>query len=111
MGNMVYNASIAAATVVEHVFKDKPESLVKVPSQVTFIVGGGGSDVFLTIVIGNEVIMDAQEINDITSWPKIPDEFLIAAPALPLDTINVRIHNRNAADRVVRILANVEPIG
>lgn len=111
MSNMVYNASVAAATVVEHVFKDKPEALVKVPSAVNFIVGGGGSDVFLTIVIGNEVVMDAQEINDVTTWPKMPDEFLLSTPALPLDTINVRVHNRNASARVVRILANVEPIG
>jgi len=111
MANMVYNASVAAATVVEHIFKDKPESLVKVPSAVIFVVGGGGSDVFLTIVIGNEVVMDAQEINDVTTWPKLPDEFLLSTPALPLDTVNVRIHNRNAAARVVRVLANVEPIG
>jgi len=111
MSNMVYNASVAAAAVVEHIFKDKPDSLVKVPSAVSFVVGGGGSDVFLTIQIGNEVVMDAQEINDVTSWPKMPDEFLLTAPALPLDTINVRVHNRNAGARVVRVLANVEPIG
>lgn len=111
MGQMVYNASVAAAAVIEHVFKDKPESLIKVPSAVQFIVGGGGSDVFLTIVIGNEVVMDAQEINDVTTWPKLPDEFLMTAAALPLDTINVRVHNRNAGARVVRIIANVEPVG
>lgn len=111
MSNMVYNASVAAATVVEHVFKDKPDALVKVPSQVQFIVAGGGSLVFLTIQIGNEVVMDAQEINDITTWPKLPDEFLLVAAALPLDTINVRVHNRHASTaRVVRILANVEPV-
>lgn len=111
MGVMVYNKNVVAATVVEHIFKDKPESLVKVPSAVQFIVGGGGAGVYLTILIGNEVVMDAQEINDVTTWPIAPDQVLLVAPALPLDTINVRIHNRNAADRVVRILASVEPIG
>ncbi len=109
MAVMVFNASVAANTVVEHIFKDKPEALVKQASAVQFVVGGGGSDVFLTIVIGNEVVMDAQEINDVTTWPKLPDEFLLTTPALPLDTINVRIHNRNGAARVVRILGNVEP--
>lgn len=111
MGTIVYNKSVAAATVVEHIFKDKPESLVKIPSAVQFLVGGGGDKVFLTILIGNEVVMDAQEINDVTTWPKIPDEVLLTAPALPLDTINVRIHNRNASARVVRVIANIEPVG
>lgn len=111
MGQMVFNASVAGAAVIEHIFKDKPESLIKVPSQVQFIVGGGGSDVFLTIVIGNEVVMDAQEINDVTTWPVLPDQFLLIAPALPLDSVNVRIHNRNAGARVVRIIGNVEPVG
>ncbi len=111
MGQMVFNASVAAATVVEHIFKDKPESLLKQPSAIQFIVGGGGANVFLTILIGNEVVMDAQEINDVTTWPINPDQHLLTAPGLPLDTVNVRIHNRDAAARVVRIIANVEPVG
>jgi len=111
MGVMSYNASVAAVTVVENVLSAKPEALVKVPSKVVFAVTGGGSLVYLTIVIGNEVVMDGQEVNPNTTWPKLPDDFLLEAPALPLDTINVRVHNRHATTaRVVTVVVTVEPL-
>jgi hypothetical protein len=70
---------------------------------------GGGDDVFVTLIVGNEIVVDAQETSDLTTYPILPDNLLAEAAGLPGERVVLRVENRSAAARVVKTLVKIEP--
>lgn len=110
MGVMTHSQSIAANTVVDNILQGKTEEFLRVPSRLVLAITGGGSDVYATLIVGNEIVVDAQYLNPATSWPVFPDNVLAEAVGDASERVVLRIENRNAAARVVQLALNTEPI-
>lgn len=110
MGVMTDTQSVAANTTVDNVIAGKTEEFLREPSSIQIAMTGGGSDVHATLIIGNEMVVDAQELNPATTWPIVPDNLFASGVGGVGERIVLRVENRNAAARVVNTYVIIEPI-
>ena len=110
MGVMTDTQSVAANTTVDNILAGKTEEFLREPSAIRVAITGGGADVHATLIIGNEMVIDAQVINPSTAWPIFPDNFLAEGVGDVGERVVLRIENRNAAARVVSTMISSEPI-
>jgi hypothetical protein len=110
MGVMTDTQSVAANTVVDNILSGKTEEFLRRPSSLVLAMTGGGSQVHATLIVGNEIVIDAQELNPATDWPIVPDNVLAQAVGDIGERIVLRVENRNAAARVVNTHLTIEPI-
>jgi len=110
MGVMTDTQSIAANTTVDNILSGKTEEFLREPSSIILAMTGGGADVHATLIVGNEMVIDAQELNPATTWPIVPDNILSEAVGDTAERIVLRVENRNAAARVVNTFLKTTPI-
>jgi hypothetical protein len=110
MQTMTDSQSIAAQTVVDNILSGKTAEFLTRPSRILLAQTGGGDSVHVSLIVGNEIVVDAQEISDLTTFPILPDNLLAEAAGLPGERVVLRVENRHAsAARVVKTLLKVEP--
>jgi hypothetical protein len=110
MGTMTDSQSIAANTTVDNVLAGKTDEFLREPSLVRVAITGGGADMHATLIIGNEMIIDAQELNPSTAWPIFPDNFLAEGVGDSGERIVLRLENRSGGALVPQTYVTVEPL-
>ena len=109
MAIMTDTQSIAANTTVANVLTGKSAEFVKEPSVVTFSATGSAIGLFLTAIVGEEVVIEDQAIPLTDRFPVLPDDTLAQAGGFPGDRVIVKVRNSTAAALTSWVRVDVEP--
>jgi hypothetical protein len=103
-------ASNAANTTTANVLAGKTFEFVGArPAGVTVAATGGGAGHHMTVQIGNRIIVDDEELSALTTYPKIPDDVVVAGEAaMPGERISVRFRNSTAGALVYGLAVDLD---
>lgn len=85
--------SVAANTTVANVLSGKTQEFLSAPSIIRFGVNGSAVGLNCTIIVGNEVIVDDQEVSAQNRMPIDPDDYFAEAGGKAGDRIVLKLRN------------------
>jgi hypothetical protein len=106
---MTDTQSIAANTTIGNVIAGKSKEFITEPSVVVLSATGSAAGLMGTLIIGEEVVMDDQDIGPGNRFPILPDDVLVSGGAFPGDRIVVRVRNRTAGALTSWVRVDIEP--
>ena len=102
--------SVAANTTVENVLAGKLGEFVQQDSRIRIAITASAAGMLASVIIGNQVIMDGQEISDVNRFPQDPEDFLINTAALRNDRLIIKLNNTTAGAITARTVVKIEPV-
>jgi hypothetical protein len=96
MATLTDRQTIAANTSIANVLSGKAQEFVQEPSLVRLFATGGNVGLFCTLIVGDEVLLEDQEISAQNRFPLIPDDFVAEGGGLAGDRIVVKYRNSTA---------------
>jgi hypothetical protein len=109
MAIMTDTQSIAANTTIGNVLAGKSKEFVQEASVVTLSATGSAAGLMATLIIGEEIVMDDQDIGPGNRFPVVPDDVLVQGGAFPGDRIVVRMRNRTGGALTSWVRVDIEP--
>lgn len=109
MAFMTDTQSVAANTTTTNVLAGKQAEFVKEPSVVTFSATGSAIGLYLTAIVGEEIVIEDQAIPLTNRFPVLPDDTLAQAGAFAGDRIIVRVRNSTGGALTSWVRVDVEP--
>jgi len=109
MSVMTDTQSIAANTTIANVLSGKSKEFIQEASVVTVSATGSGPGLMITLIIGEEVVIDDQDVGPGNRFPIVPDDVLAQGGAFPGDRVVVRMRNRTAGALTSWVRVDVEP--
>lgn len=106
---MTYIASVAANTTVANAMSGKSHEFLSEPSVVTIGVAGSAVGLNTSLIVGDEVTIDDQEVPVSTTLPAFPDQVLAQAGGLPGERIVVKLRNTTGGAITSYVKVLVEP--
>lgn len=110
MAIMTYVASVAANTTVANALSGKSKEFVTEPSVVSLAVLGSAVGLNTSLIIGEEVVVDDQEVGVGTTLPIVPDDVLAQGGGVPGDRIVLKLRNTTGGAITAYAKVIVEPI-
>lgn len=102
--------SVASGAVVDNVLDGKFGRVLQENSKVTVAITASVDSGFATVLVGNEVLIDGQEIPDTAAAPRNPEDILAQTVAAVGDEVIVKLRNANAGANVIRTSVFIEPL-
>lgn len=106
---MTYIASVGANTTVANAMSGKSHEFLSEPSVITIGVGGSAVGLNASLIVGDEVTLDDQEVPVTTTLPAFPDNVLCQAGGLPGERIVVKLRNTTGGAITAYVKVLVEP--
>lgn len=106
---MTYIASVAANTTVANALAGKSHEFIQEPSIVTIGVAGSAVGMNCSLIIGEEIVVDDQEVPVGTTLPAFPDQILAQGGATPGDRVIVKLRNTTGGPLSAYVKVLVEP--
>jgi len=88
---------VAANSVVQNALSGKSQEFCRVPSRIRFGLTASAVGLFATIIVGNEVVAEDQEVSAQNRLPIDPDDYNYEAGGLRGDRIVVKLRNSTGA--------------
>lgn len=101
--------AVVANTTVPNVLAGKSAEFVKEPSVVSFSATGSAAGLFMTAIVGEEVVIEDQLIPVTNRFPVVPDDTMAQAGGFPGDRIIVKIRNSTGGALNAWVRVDVEP--
>lgn len=99
-----------ANAVVDNVLEGKFGRVLQENSKVTVAMTAGLVSGFATVLVGNEVLVDGQELPDTAAFPRNPEDIIAQTVGAIGDEVIIRIRNGNAGAQDFRTAVFIEPI-
>jgi len=80
------------------------------PSVVQLYGTGSAAGLRISLLIGNEVVVDDQEISPANRFPLLPDDFIGRGGAMQGDRILVSLRNTTVGAIVAQTRVDMEPV-
>jgi len=106
---MTYIASVAANTTVANAMSGKSHEFLTEPSVVTIGVAGSAVGLMTSLIVGDEVTIDDQEVPVGTTLPAFPDQVLAQAGGLQGERVVVKLRNSTGGAITAYVKVLVEP--
>jgi hypothetical protein len=106
---MTYIASVAANTTVQNALSGKSHEFLTEPSVVTIGVAGSAVGLMTSLIVGDEVTIDDQEVPVGTTLPAFPDQVLAQAGGLQGERVVVKLRNSTGGAITAYVKVHVEP--
>jgi hypothetical protein len=94
---MADRQSVAANSVVQNVLSGKTQEFLTAPSILRFGLTASAVGLFATIIVGNEVICEDQEVSSANRSPVDPDDYNYDASGMGGDRVVVKLRNSTGA--------------
>lgn len=102
--------TLTPGLVVDNVLEGKFNRVLQEASKVTIAMTSDG-DVFATVIVGRELLMDDQLIPATSNPPRNPEDILAQTVGRPGEEVIVKVRNADAANpQVVSTNVYIEPI-
>jgi len=109
MAMMTDTQSVLANAVVQNAIAGKSQEFIKEPSVVSLSATGSAIGLFMTFIIGDEVVIEDQAIPLTNRFPIVPDDTLGQGGAFPGDRVVVKIRNSTGGALTSWVRVDVEP--
>lgn len=109
MGMMTDRREVAANATSANVCAGKSAEFVTEPSVVRLYATAEAVGVNATLVVGEEIVLDDQEVNANNRMPITPDDYVCEAGAFPGDRITLRFRNTTAGALDAFSRVEIEP--
>jgi hypothetical protein len=108
---MTDRRSVAANATVDNVLAGKIDEFLREASIVTLYAAAEAVGVNVSLIIGNEVAFDDQEITSRAAGASliVPDDFMVQAAGLAGDRMVLRLRNTTGAAIIVRTRLETTP--
>ena len=103
--------SLVANTTTDNVLAGKQAEFLQGPSSVVFLISAAAKGVLATILIGNEILVEQQEISRTNRYPFAPDDVVLQAFGAGGERIIVRLNNTTGAAILCDTVVQVEQVG
>lgn len=110
MPMMTDRLSVAANTTSLNVCAGKTAEFVHEPSVVRIAATASAVGLFCTCIIGEEVVIDDQELSSQNRMPIVPDDFIAEAGAFPGDRVLLKFRNSTGAAIVAFSRVEIEAV-
>lgn len=101
--------SVAANTTIANCLSGKSAEFVKEASVVTLYALASAVGMRYTMIVGDEIVVEDQEVGVGTTLPKVPDDVIAQAGGFPGDRIVVKLHNTTGGAVSAYTRVDVEP--
>lgn len=106
---MTDRQSVAANGTVANACAGKSAEFIKEPSIVRLYGTAAAVGMNMTLIVGEEIVLDDQEVNAQNRLPIVPDDFIVEAGAMPGDRIVLKYRNTTGAAIITFSRIDVEP--
>jgi len=109
MAMMTDTQSVAGNAVVQNALAGKSQEFIKEPSIVSLSATGSAIGLFMTFIVGEEVVIEDQAIPLTNRFPIVPDDTLAQGGGLPGDRVIVKIRNSTGGALTSWVRVDIEP--
>jgi hypothetical protein len=109
MSMMTDVQSVVGNAVVQNAVAGKSQEFIKEPSVVSLSATGSAIGLFMTFIVGEEVIIEDQAIPLTNRFPIVPDDTLAQGGGLPGDRVIVKIRNSTGGALTSWVRVDIEP--
>jgi len=102
--------SVAADSSTANVLDGKPEVYLSRNSGLAFYLVAAAVGIFATVLVGDSVVIDDQEISGINRFPIRPDDLTARSGGAAGDLILVRLRNSTAGAILVNTVVDVQAV-
>ena len=102
--------SVAANSTVANALSGKTQEFLQRPSLLRFGLTAAAVGMFVTVLVGDTVLMEDQEVSAQNRIPIDPDDFLVEGAGLPGDRVVVKLRNSTAGAIVAFTAVKINPV-
>lgn len=102
--------TVAIGGVVDNILTGKFSEFLQEDSKVSVGITAEVDSLFASVIIGNELLMDGQEVNDTNAAVRNPEDVLVQGFGQKGDRVIVKLRNANAATNITRSNIFIEPV-
>jgi len=102
--------SVAANASSGNVLDGKPEQFLTRNAALSFYMAASAAGIFATILVGDTVVVDDQEISGVNRFPIRPDDLFGRAGGAGGDLLFVRLRNSTGGALTVTTVVDVQGV-
>jgi len=102
--------SVAANASTANILDGKAEVYLSRNSMLTFWISAAAVGLLATILVGDSVVVDDQEVSNSNRFPIRPDDLFASSGGAAGDLVYVRIRNRTGGAVVLTTLVDVQAV-
>jgi len=102
--------TVAIAGVVDNILSGKFSEFLQEDSKISVAVTSEVDSLFASVIVGNELLIDGQEVSDTNASPRNPEDVLVQGFGSKGDRVIVKLRNGNAATNDTRSAIFIEPV-
>lgn len=102
--------SVAANTTTSNVVAGNFAEFIAEDSIVSFYACASSAGLYMTAIVGDEVVIDDMELNTQNRMPVVPDDLLIQAGGFAGDRIVIRFRNSTGSAITAFYRVDIEPV-
>jgi len=103
--------SVPANDSSENVLAGKPEVYLTRNSALAFYIVAAAVGIFVTVLVGDSVVVDDQQCSAINRFPIRPDDLFARSGGAGGDLVLVRLRNSTGAPVLVNTVVDVQAVG
>jgi len=104
------NQLLATGVVVDNILEGKFGRVLQENSKVTVAITATVVTGIATVLVGNEVLVDGQEVPNTAAFPRNPEDILAQTVGAVGDEVIIRLRNGNAGNNTFTTSVFIEPI-
>jgi len=102
--------SVAADTTTNNILDGKPEVYLSRNSALAFYITTVTPGMFVTILVGDSVVVDNQEVSNANRFPIRPDDLFARSGGAAGDLVYVRMRNSTGTAVVATTVVDVQAV-
>lgn len=111
MASMTDRQSVAANATVQNVFAGNLNEFLQANSLVNLYASAAAVGLNLTLIVGDEIFLDDQEVSAQNRMPLVPDDLVVQAAGFQGDRVICRYRNTTGAAIVAFCRVDMIPKG
>ncbi len=101
---------VGIGATVDNILAGKFSEFLQEDSKVSVAITSQLATLFASVIIGNELLMDGQEVSPTNAGPRNPEDVLVQGFGQKGDRVIVKLRNGNAATNITRSSIFIEPV-
>jgi len=111
MGQMLSDRqTVGIGATVDNALAGKFSEFLQEDSKVSIAITSSVTSLFASVIIGNELLIDGQEVGDTAAAPRNPEDVLVQGFGQKGDRVIVKLRNANVGTNVARTNIFIEPV-
>lgn len=109
MPRMTDVRSVAANATVENILSGKLHEFLSSPSRIRVASVASAAGLRISILLGNYVAVQDQELSDANVFPRFPDDIVAEAAGFRSDRLVIQLRNTTAGAITARSVVDIFP--